>query len=387
MTIRTLQELASIPLSRELAATLGTSARNLVLRRARPRAADHILLEYAAGAGTVAAQWFGDMSEPANLERLEAAARATSKRLPPTARVIPLRDRGMMLQAGGADRNLVSLASLVARPEATLLSHRAERRAIVRLSTGSEVRFAKVVRPRAVASLLRPYEIAGRIEAFGVPRLLEPPVEGRTIWSFMPGESLHDALAAGNPFPVAEAAGRALRALHDSTPDEHLPQHPASAAGDVLSTWVARLTAFGPVATPRVLALEDRAHALLSEPSTPLVPIHRDFHDQHALLTHDGRVNLLDFDTMALGEAALDLANMLVHLELRTLLGHCSPSASREAAAGLLDGYRPAGATLRRVPAYAAATRLRLYCLYSFRPGSSACERLLQRLESPLLAA
>ncbi len=49
--------------------------------------------------------------------------------------------------------------------------------------------------------------------------------------------------------------------------------------------------------------------------------LHRDFFDKQVVVDADGRPGLLDFDTLAAGEAAVDVANMLVHLELRRCSG------------------------------------------------------------------
>ena len=68
------------------------------------------------------------------------------------------------------------------------------------------------------------------------------------------------------------------------------------------------------------------------------------------LVADDGSVGVLDFDLIAVGDPALDLANLLVHLDLRSREG-IVPDVSplREA---VLRGY---GAT------YAMADRLRGY--------------------------
>ena len=77
---------------------------------------------------------------------------------------------------------------------------------------------------------------------------------------------------------------------------------------------------------------------------------------------------MLDFDTLSLGEAALDLANVLVHLELRALQGRCSEARANAAATAMVEGYDPPPPVSSRLRAYADATRLRLACLYAFRP-------------------
>ena len=93
----------------------------------------------------------------------------------------------------------------------------------------------------------------------------------------------------------------------------------------------------------------------------------------------------MDFDTLAVGEAALDLANALVHLELRALQGHCLPHLAETAAKALLEGYRPDRQVRRRLQAYADASRLRLVCVYALRPRQEPVSALLDRLGQPVI--
>ena len=71
---------------------------------------------------------------------------------------------------------------------------------------------------------------------------------------------------------------------------------------------------------------------------------------------------------MAIGEPALDVANMLVHLQLRAMQQRCSRDCAEQAAAAFLEAYRPEPALQQRLGAYQDATRLRLACLYTWRP-------------------
>jgi len=96
--------------------------------------------------------------------------------------------------------------------------------------------------------------------------------------------------------------------------------------------------------------------------------VHRDLHVKQVLVTADGEVGVLDLDTLAKGDPAVDVANFLAHLELRSLQGHYSPDRAGLAAAAFVDGYRPDRALRARLTAYTAATRVRLACVYAFRP-------------------
>jgi aminoglycoside phosphotransferase (APT) family kinase protein len=156
--------------------------------------------------------------------------------------------------------------------------------------------------------------------------------------------------------------------------------HDGSAEATVVRTWVGRLcaalvpgTGCGREAAAHRAAR--RALAVLPEVCAALVDgvpgavatIHRDLHDKQVLVDGD-RVALLDCDTIAQGEAALDLANLLTHLELRVLQGHAPARAAAAARKALLAAYEPADGVQRRLPAYTAAAWLRLACVYAFRP-------------------
>ena len=92
--------------------------------------------------------------------------------------------------------------------------------------------------------------------------------------------------------------------------------------------------------------------------------VHRDFYEKQVLV--DGaRTVLIDFDTLCLGNPALDLGNFLAHLRLAELQGTVDSKPLKEA---FLAGYG-AGVSAeldRRIEAYTKSTLLRLACLYSF---------------------
>lgn len=107
--------------------------------------------------------------------------------------------------------------------------------------------------------------------------------------------------------------------------------------------------------------------------------LHRDLHDKQVLLRDDGRLAVIDVDTLAVGECALDVANVLAHLDLRVAQGLLSPAHARASRTGFLAGLGEATDSdaedpawehpeSGRLEAYLAATRLRLAAVYSFRP-------------------
>lgn len=344
---------------------LGVASGALRLRRAWPRGADHLLLEYRDATGRrVAGQWFADA------DRLRDVAAATRRA---AGRPTHVSVRGeVLLQAGGADRKLRALSAVLAEPGAGLVVHRPERRAVVRLA-GPPESYAKVVRPGAAAGLVAAGEAAAALPVT-TPRLLAAS-DGVTRWSALPGALLHDRLGVADGHLI----GRAVRAVHATPPPMTAELHDAVAEVAVCDLWLARLAPFDPELALALRPARDAvAAALIGEPAAPTVTVHRDLHDKQVLID-DGRVGLLDFDLLAAGEAALDLANLLVHLELRALQGLVTEAAAHALAAAVVDGYAPDPRVRGRLAAYAAATRLRLCAVYRFRAGSGDVLPALRR--------
>ncbi|SKA01944.1 Phosphotransferase enzyme family protein [Marinactinospora thermotolerans DSM 45154] len=350
----------------------------LLLRRAWPRGTDHALVEWEQADGRrVAGQWFAD---PDRLERVAAAT--------PGASALP--GEGVLLQPDGADRRLPRVRALV-RAGGRLVAHRPERRAVVRTDRG----YVKAVRPGREAALVARFEQAERLAgtAFAVPRLLEDMGEGATLWSALPGEPLTRPAAGGR---VGDwlldwyRAGAALAVLHAAEPPSPgpggqggPPRHTPADEKEAVLRWLRPAWRFGllPYADPGpVLA------ALGEEAGAPLRPVHRDCYDKQFVAAPEAeRIGLVDLDTLALGEPAVDVANVVAHMALRSAQGVVGPARARAARAAFLAGLEPDEATLRRVPAYVAATRLRLAGVYAFRPRWRGLARELyaSALESP----
>ncbi len=344
-----------------------SSGRTLLLARSWPRSPDHLLLEYRDGTSTVAGQWFAD---PA---RLRTVAGQTAVTAP--GRVAVVEDTGVMLQAGGADRRLVDLADVVGAPGSELVVHRPERRAVVRVTRGAVVTYRKLSRPGP--TVRRPDGVA--VGGVRVPDVVASDAAAGSLESAeLPGRPLHALLGdVGTTDGQVEAAfcaaGAALRALHGAEPAPGLAHHDVGAEWHVARKWVDHAVAHEVLPAAAVSsarrALEDLRTRFdrLVDPATTAV-VHRDLHDKQVLVDDGDRVGLLDLDTLALGDPALDLANLAVHLELRVLQGWCGPERAASAGSALLDGYRPTAAVVAGLDAYAAATRLRLACVYAFRP-------------------
>jgi aminoglycoside phosphotransferase (APT) family kinase protein len=236
-------------------------------------------------------------------------------------------------------------------------------------------RYTKVVRARRLADTLAAARVA--VDGVAVPRVTATDAAAGTLTcEELPGRSLHELLAdpattAPDLRTVGAAVGDAVARLHRTRPPATLQRsHDAAAEVEVARRWVAQAGAFGLLerATTPVRAALDALDGFRTEPAGRPAYLHRDLHDKQLLVTDSCRVGMLDFDLAATGEPALDLANLLVHLELRTLQGMCPSEKATACARALVDGYAPGPDTWRRLPGYALAARLRLAAVYSFRP-------------------
>lgn len=345
-----------------------SSGRILHLGRAWPRRPGHLLLEYKDGDSSVAGQWFADS------DRLRAVAEQTAIVSPDAVRCHA--EAGVLLQRRGADRRLRALTDVVADGAATLVVHRPERRAVVRRTRSSTTTYLKMFRPgRALPG-------GAELPGVRVPvTVAAAPHRGMVEHAELAGRALHQLLGdacfgsdgTGTVSRAFGAVGRTVRALHDAPAPAGLPIHHADGEVAITARWVDQALAhgvLGPLERVRAAdALEALGTALggLASPPT-LTLVHRDLHDKQILVVDDDDAGLLDLDTLAVGDPAIDVANLLVHLELRMSQGHCRSEVAGVAGHAFLEAYRPDRDLRRRIDAYAGATRLRLACVYAFRP-------------------
>ncbi len=238
--------------------------------------------------------------------------------------VLEIGGGALLIHSSGADRRLPGLAATVARPQTTLISHRAERRATVRLEGRAGPRYRKFVPAARLAGVVAAAERASALSngRLGTPELLEVDERaGAATFSGLNGFPLHELLARGEGDQAAIAAGEALHALHDCPPPDGLPHHTTRDEIDVVLTWIGRLEAHSPNLAARVAERATETLAVLGRLGTDYVPVHRDLHDKQIFVVEGGKAGLLDFDLLALGDRSLDLANLLVHFDLRALQG------------------------------------------------------------------
>lgn len=348
--------------------TEAAAAEGLTVVKAIPHSPDHLGVELHRSDGELlAGQWFRDREEA-------LAVRAQTARAAPESGV-QLVPGGLLLQPGGADRKLRAVRRIAKAPGAGVVAHRPEKRAVVRLAPShAATTYVKVVRPRRLDRTLS----GARLTIGGVTTAQVRAVDeqlGTVTFAELPGRTLFDLLADPTVTDsrlekVGNAVGVAVRRLHTAVAGPTLPTHDADAELAVARRWVGLATdhhLLGARAADvdRLLAA---AEDLLAGPAGTAALLHRDLHDKQLLI--DGTdVGMLDFDLAALGDPALDLANLLTHLDLRARQQRCPAARAQLCAAAVRDGYGPVPPVWqRRMAGYQLATRVRLACVYAFRP-------------------
>lgn len=280
---------------------------------------------------------------------------------------------GAAVQSEPVDAGLPALTSVAA--EGVVVSWRAGRRAVVRAHGGQS--FVKVVR-RAVSVRAAHERAAGFAEGFALPRVIEQSgddTRGIVRFTALPGRTL-DEIGA-DPAATDDDVRRAwtgwgdgwLRAL--AADSAHLPAHTASHEAGVVRTWTAHAARAQSVPTRARTVLdagERIVEALETGRAEPMVLAHRDLHDKQVLWHDDAGPGLLDLDTASRAEGALDLGNLRAHVAFRVAQGALDASRARAATATIDTVVARAGVDPARLGVYEAATRLRLGCLYLFRP-------------------
>ncbi len=351
----------------------------LQLRRIWPGAGDALSLEYIDAEGrSIPGRVFVD---PSAVDKAMAAFRACGQR----AMLADVHGHRIVLQPAGVDWKLVDLHEMIKQPHATLISHRPGKRAVVRLDAAKSDRvYVKIVRPTKLPQLVARQRV---IEGLNSCRFETAPLvsidehAGHLVMGDVAGQTLHDAGQHTDEQHLVEGyhlAGCALRSLHvDGVAlTDKIARHDAQREADMLRQRIACARKYGG-SIGRVIghvadSVLDRLAGEQADSFSTMSLIHRDFYDKQVVLREQASagtaVTLLDFDTLALGESALDVANMLGHIELRQLQGMYSGSVALQAMRAFVDGYGTDGIDLERVRVYLDTTRLRLGILYAFWP-------------------
>lgn len=355
----------------------------LTLRRAWPRSIDHVLLEFITSGGTrVVGQWKRDADELSHV-----ANRTNERSEGAKARIENVGGTGILLQHDGADRRLVGLARTLTRSDARLIVHHPERRAVVCVGE-EEKQFIRFVKPGRVHKNMQAVRwLASQTQrSFLMPDILAfDNTNGTTAWSELAGRSLFDSLSETLSESSLRMIGEAIKSLHDCIPHMDFSIHDGEAEALLLEKCLQTLEAFRPaVASAAHRHAEKVIGALRNHHTSPISLMHRDLYDKQIFISQDEHIGILDFDTLSKGPAELDLANVVVHLELRAIQGLCTESSALRAATLILSEYKRLGGLPEHLNIYADATRMRLVAVYAMRPMAKQVPYLLlQRIGTP----
>ncbi|WP_043442245.1 phosphotransferase [Arthrobacter sp. L77] len=291
-------------------------------------------------------------------------------------------DGTVTVTAFGKDPALTGLPAAADTGE--LLVHRFTRRAVVRTDSG----YLKVLPTRKAARVVTAHATAAELIAgagIATPRVTS--VDGGTLsLSTVPGTSLYDlglprADAGGEDTATVDHAwsvwadGWPVFAAAPGGDTARLPSYRPEDEARTLTAWMDRCLDFGASPVPdtalRSAVHTAAGHLLHGTMQTPVLS-HRDLHDKQVLIsggdTGRGALGLIDCDTLARAEPALDLANLLVHLSFREAQGLLSASRRAAGERAILTVAEELQVPDERLHAYALSTKLRLACIYAFRP-------------------
>lgn len=257
--------------------------------------------------------------------------------------------------------------------EATVVSHRPGKRAVVRISTpGAQTAFVKIVRQGRAAGVLSGMQRAAPFaEHFRTPELLAH-TDSTVRLSEIQGRSLHQATA----FTDHEWRTAWTQILHCWTESTAQPAQGATAAlihraaseVQVLRHW--HQATVGHLTDPEESAeAVERVSDLLSRlPGERLRPAHRDLHDKQLLWSAHQGPGLLDVDTACAADPALDLGNLRAHATLRSRQGVWSPDHAETVRFCVDHAAELSETTRHAVAVYEQAALLRLGFIYAVRP-------------------
>ncbi|WP_297554213.1 phosphotransferase [uncultured Actinomyces sp.] len=205
----------------------------------------------------------------------------------------------------------------ITEPRLTRVVYRPTRRAMVRVSDGTQVRaWAKVLRPGLEQPLL---QAISTLEGSSFPfaPVLGAPSEGVIVQAHGRGAPLAN-LISQKPLQAARMFGQ-IREVLDALP-------PAVADLPRQKSWTDRRRHHAKAIGQSIPDLEAPAARLVEQidsmltPNPQLVPAHGDFFEAN-LLTTDGRIStVLDLDSLGPGTRADDYACLLAHVSVLPFL-------------------------------------------------------------------
>lgn len=251
-----------------------------------------------------------------------------------------------------------------------LVAHRYGRRAIVRHGD----LFVKVVREKQGEELAE-RNILGAAIAQSAGFLTAAPTltaPGVLASQALPGRSLQRAEPDGKAWADIWRKWIDLWPQFAGVETDAVGRHTPQDEARVLLEWVHGAIERGVLDDPRGAARKaaDRvADQLVGGTPDPAMLSHRDLHDGQFLFDDaTGHLGLLDLDTLATAEAALDLGNLAVHAILRVAQGEWRQAQGDVVLHAISEVVETLGVTPARLQLAQSATALRLAAVYAYRP-------------------
>ena len=348
-------------------------ARGLLrLNRAWPRDVDHLLLEYLDGNGRlIPGQWH---LNTAHLQQIHKQTIAVVKehKLSPRSTLVGRGGHAILLQPYGEDRKLRGLAAALVGDETEIVSHRPERRAVLRRRETDGEAYLKFTSPSSAQRILTAHEWLSEqnVRGFEHPQLILSDVtEGVTICHSIQGVNAA-SLSIAELIEHTPKIARALRGLHRLSAPSRVSTHDGNAEAQVLERWHAMASSYNPVFGDCLRDLVATCSEDLRSCPSQSNALHRDFFDKQVIITDSHQVAIIDFDTLAKGDPSLDVANYLAHIQLRCVQRQWPAAAASDLQTSFLASYSGERNTTDtdRIRTYVHSALLRLACVYSFRP-------------------
>lgn len=269
-----------------------------------------------------------------------------------------------LLHDKGWAANRLGALGLDPASSVSLVAHRLGKRAVLRIVGRDGTHYARL-RPVTSGSGKDAYDrhVALWSTLEGMPDLTIPrplgfdPDLGLALFTALPGAA--PVFQGLTGFRATRDIMRAVLAL------QHLPieadPHRSADELAILQAWVDRTTeVFPDLARSLQCSLSRLTNDMIAAPALPPVPCHRDLHEGQILMEKDC-VGLLDFDTLRLGDPALDVGNLQAHLVLATL----RDGKSRRTFLNAMDLAVPQ-LSLKHIALWRRAALLRLAMIYAF---------------------
>lgn len=196
------------------------------------------------------------------------------------------------------------------------------------------------------------------------------------LFYWMPGIPV--ATIVSMPEVVVDAAVEAICAIHDLPVDKQDEFGPGDECA-IVKRWSEVLGYLMPTMREEAMNLAGRISAFAGDVQTrQRVTIHRDYYEKQ-LIVSPQCITVLDLDTMACGDACVDLGNFLAHQLLVELVRGDRERGFTRHARTVVETYeaRRGGVDRRNLAFYAASALFRLGAVHALRTATARHRRVL----------